>query len=102
MKFVGLVGINRGFRETGPGVHKPHIEEIEVIGEIRSAGARWSGHEQAKARAQHKLSIIIPESDLVEYTEVLYVVWNDIKWSVVSIEYNRPRVELSLGGVYNG
>ena len=102
-KFRGSIGTNRGPEETSPGIFEPIIEEFEVTGEIRNIGARWPRHEQGDSvSARHVLSIVTPESSIIDFTEVVYVIWQTRKWSVVSIEYKRPRVELSLGGLYNG
>jgi len=47
------------------------------------------------------LSIITPEDSIINFTEVVYIWWQGRKWSVRSIEYKRPRIELTLGGLYN-
>ena len=102
-RFRGLIGIKRDHVETDPGVFVPNIEEIEVTGEIRGQGARWQNAEQRDTvSAKHVLSIVTPEDRIVEFTEVVYIWWQGRKWSVTSIEYKRPRIELSIGGLYNG
>jgi len=102
-KFRGSIGIDRGSEETSPGIFEPTIEEVEVTGEIRNQSARWQSHEQRDSvTAKHVLSIVTPESSIVDYTEVVYINWQSRKWSVVAIQYMRPRIELTLGGLYNG
>ncbi len=102
-KFRGSIGIDRGSNETSPGIFEPSIEEIEVTGEMRNQSARWQGHEQRDTvSARHVLSIVTPESSIIDFAEVVYAVWQSRKWSVVSIQYKRPRIELTLGGLYNG
>lgn len=102
-KFRGNIGINRGPEETDPGIFVQEIVEVEVTGEIRGLGARWQNAEMRDSlRARHVLSIITPEDSIVDFTEVVYIWWQAQKWSVVSIEYKRPRIELRLGGLYNG
>ena len=102
-KFRGSIGINRGSVETSPGIFEPSIEELEVTGEMRNLSAKWRSHEQRESVSiRHALSIVTPEDSIIDYTEVVYVIWQSQKWSVVSIEYKRPRIELALGGVYNG
>lgn len=102
-KFWGKIGINRGPVEGTPGIFTPTIEEVEVAGEMRLIGARWQNHELGDTvSAKHVLSIITPEDSDIDYAEVVYVLWKGQKWSIVSIQYKRPRVELRLGGKYNG
>lgn len=102
-KFWGPIGIKRGSRETDPGIFEEVIEEVEVAGEMRNLRTRWQGHEQRDTvSAKHILSVVTPEDSIIDFTEVVYVVWQGRKWSTVAIQYKRPRVELTLGGLYNG
>lgn len=79
------------------------IDEIEVSGEMKSLSLRWpAAGMQDGLSAKHILSIIVPEDDAIEFNEVAYVIWQGRKWSVVSISYERPRINLTLGGLYNG
>jgi len=101
-RFWGNVGINRGYVETAPGVHTEDIVEIEVMGEMRNIGARLPNANQREGvTARHVLSLINPEDFEIDFTEAVYIWWQNRKWAVVAIEYKRPRVELSLGGLYN-
>lgn len=102
-RFQGKIGMNRGPVETEPGIFTPTIEEIEVSGTMMSLSLRWpqAGMNDGLS-AKHILSILVPESERIDYNEVVYVIWNDAKWSVVSISYERPRINLTLGGLYNG
>lgn len=102
-RYRGSIGINRGSVEGAPGVYSVVVDEIEVSGEIRNIGARWqnAGMRDSLA-ARHVLSIVTPEYSDIDFTEVVYIVWKGKKWSVISIEYKRPRIELTLGGLYNG
>ena len=102
-KFRGSIGIDRGSVESSPGIFEPLIEDVEVTGELRNPTASWRGHEQRDTvSARHVLSIVTPEDSIIDFSEVVYVIWQGQKWSVVSIQYKRPRIELTLGGKYNG
>lgn len=102
-KFRGKIGLNRGPVETSPGIFSQEIEDIEVVGDMMSLSLRWPGAGlQDGLSARHVLSIITPEDESVDFNEVVYVEWNERKWNVVSIEYKRPRINLTLGGLYNG
>lgn len=102
-KFRGSIGIKRRSTETSPGVFEEVIEDIEVTGEMRNIRARWPNMQQGNGVSlRHFLSIVTPEDSVVDYSEVVYIWWQGRKWSVESIAYERPRVELTLGGLYNG
>ena len=102
MRFSGKIGIARGSEEISPGVYEEQFDEIEVTGTVRRDSARWSSMKSREARARHILSIIPPESSTVDINEVVYIWWKNRRWSVVDIEYIHPRVNLTLGGLYNG
>ena len=102
-RYWGRIGLNRGYVETEPGVYNEVIDEVEVQGDMREQRARWP---QAGMRegisVSHILSIVTPEDSEIDFNEAVYVEWQRRKWAVVSITYRRPRVELTLGGFYNG
>jgi hypothetical protein len=102
-RFRGPIGINRGARESAPGIFTNVIEEVMVQGEMRNVSARWSQQNANETlTAKHVLSVVTPEKSEIDFNAVVYIVWQGSKWSVTSIQYNRPRVELTLGGLYNG
>lgn len=102
-KFRGNIGLNRGPVESDPGIFSQVIEDVEVTGELLNLGLHWQGVAvQDSLSAKHILSIITPEDESVEFNEVVYVEWHGRKWNVVNIEYKRPRINLTLGGLYNG
>lgn len=102
-RYSGLIGINRGFVETEPGIFQPSVEEVMVQGELINLSARWSAQSMNDTvTVRHKLSVITPERDGLDFVEVVYIWWQDQRWSVTAVEYKRPRVEFSIGGLYNG
>jgi len=102
-KFWGKIGFNRGATEGEPGILTPTIEEVQVAGNMRLEGARWRNHELGDSvTARHVLSIVAPEDSTIDFAEAAYICWQNQKWSIVAIKYLRPRVELTLGGLYNG
>ncbi len=102
-KFWGTIGINCGATEGEPGILIPTIEEVQVAGNMRLEGARWRNHELGDSvTAKHVLSIVTPEDSTIDFAEAVYICWQNQKWSIVAIKYLRPRVELTLGGLYNG
>lgn len=102
-RFRGPIGVNRGLLQTAPGIYVNDIEEIEVFGEIRNdAGARWAQQNMGETlKALHILSVVTPEDSDIDFNSVAYIVWKGRKWTVTSVQYKRPRVDLTLGGLYN-
>jgi len=102
-KFWGKIGIKRRLVEGEPGIFTPVIDELVVSGKMRLEGARWQNHELGDSiTAKHVLSIVTPENSTIDFAEAVYIWWKNQKWSITAIAYKRPRVELTLGGLYNG
>lgn len=103
-RFSGHVGLRTDPVEVEPGIYDEGIEDRPITGDILLKPTRWSGGElsQDSVRANHEVSFIIPETTLSDFAEVVYVVWQNRKWSVTAIQYMRPRLKLTLGGLYNG
>lgn len=103
-RFWGYIGINKGIVESGtPGVVEYEIERVRVSGEIRNARLSWpNANARERLSAQHVLSLITPEDSDIDYNGVVYVEWHNTQWAVTAIQYNRPRLELTMGGLYNG
>lgn len=106
MKFSGNVGFWLEDTETKPGVYKPKIIEKFYVGDILKDIRRFQTAENQQNEnlvVNNRVSII---SDLYmqqNWASIKYVLWNNIKWKVTSIDIGSyPRVILELGGVYNG
>lgn len=106
MKFSGRVGFWNGDKEIKPGLYKPNIIEKPYTGDILMDSRRFQPVENQQndnLKLTNRLSII---SDLYmqnNWSSIKYVLWNNVKWSVTSIDITTyPRVILELGGVYNG
>lgn len=103
MRFWGPIGINRGLKTMSPGVVKQDIEEVYISGNMNLSRVSWpNAGLRDGVRANHVLSVVTPEDSDVDFTEVVYICWQGRKWSVAAIEFKRPRVDLHLGGLYNG
>lgn len=102
-RFWGIVGLNRGTQEVAPGILKEVIEEVEVKGDIYLNRGSWpNAGARTGISVNHVLSVVTPEDSDLELTEAVYVIWQKRKWAVQSIAFKRPRVDLTLGGLYNG
>lgn len=106
MKFSGKVGFWTKDIEVNPGVYKSGIIEKSYTGDVLRNARRFQQAENQQnenLRVTNRLSII---SDLYmqrNWGSVKYVSWNDVNWSVNSVDISQyPRVVLELGGVYNG
>lgn len=103
-RYTGVIGVRGSATETSPGIFESTVDELPISGEVRIKPSRWRGGElqHNELKANHVISIIAPESTISSWGTILYVTWQGKKWVVTGIEYIRPRINLNLGGLYNG
>lgn len=53
-------------------------------------------------RLEDRISIVADEFSMANYMRIKYVERAGSRWTVTAVEVQRPRLLLSLGGVYNG
>lgn len=106
MKGSGKIGFWLSDVEIKPSVYKSQIIEKPYIWEIINNIRRFQQAENQQNDnlvLNNRLSII---SDLflqTNWPSIKYVLWNNVKWKVNSVDISSyPRVILELGGVYNG
>lgn len=50
----------------------------------------------------HRISIVADEYAYENFQHLKWVEYLNVKWKISSVEVQRPRLLISLGGVYNG
>lgn len=95
-----------GFVETvtkTPGVWISEYIEKEYPGVISRLSRRWQRTDKINSDIDVNLVLSLIMDDYVEkhVDAIRYVVYNGVKWSVTNIEIDRPRITLTVGGVYN-
>lgn len=103
-KYSGVIGVKKDPVEISPGIWDEPIVEVRVTGEMRQQGIRWSGGElsQDKVNASHTLSIIASSETIETLMKAVYISWQGEKWTIKSVVVQRPRLNFTLGSVYNG
>jgi hypothetical protein len=103
-KFYGVFGYASQV-ETSPGVWVEKITEKSHYAELtrRSYRSESSGNLNDNINISNEVSIIADPYACQNSHFIRYVVINGAKWKVSSVDISqRPRLILSLGGVYNG
>lgn len=101
-KFYGEVGyMTTG--ETAPGVWGEVITERPYYGDILKNTKRWQGSEGLNddITTSNTISILADPFAYENFFDIRYVRWMGAAWKVTSVEVQRPRLILSIGGVYN-
>lgn len=102
-RFAGKVGYEV-LEETAPGVYRaPCIIERVYKGDVirnrtTSEPGQWLNDD---VNINNEISIIADGYAYEHLDAMKYVVWMGTKWKIKSVEVERPRLILSIGGVYN-
>lgn len=90
--------------ETVAGVWSDEITERDyygdVLNDLRSTSASEAVNDDI--RLQNRISIVADAYALGNYLQIKYVEWAGFLWTVYSVDVERPRLILSLGGAYHG
>lgn len=102
-KFYGAVGYAET-TETSPGVWTETITERKYYGDVTRMSRRLENgeHLNSNVTVNNLISIV---ADGFAYENILamrYVEWLGTRWKITDVEVQRPRLVLTIGGVYNG
>lgn len=102
-KFRGVIGFSES-EETSPGVHSEIITERIYSGDIVRNSRRWQSGENLNddLLLANEFGILADPYLSQNLRNIRYVKWQGAAWKVVRIDHQRPRLILTLGGVYNG
>jgi len=103
-KFYGQIGYAGTSIETAPGVWGPGITEKNYSGDVIKNNRRYEKGESLNDDlvVNHMISIIADPFAYQNFHTMKYVKWMGACWKVTNVEVQRPRLILTLGGVYNG
>lgn len=102
---IGFVKTEETDPENHPGVWRPIIKEREYYGDVIRNSRRWDQNGTGvndNLVLNHTVSIVADDYADRNLGAMKYVVWRGERWQISTIEVQRPRIILSLGGVYNG
>lgn len=103
MKYYGKIGY-AVYEETAPGVCTEQITERTYCGDVTRRNLRWQNGEHLNDNldVSNVISIVVDPYALEHLGFMRYVTWMNSKWKISSVEYVHPRLNITIGGVYNG
>lgn len=101
-KFYGEIGFVETVK-TAPGVFTPKLTARNYSGDVIKNSKRWQSGEGVNDNlvVSNEISIIADPFAFDNFQNIVYVQWMGAKWKVTMVEIQRPRIRISLGGVYN-
>lgn len=102
-KFYGKVGYVES-KEVSPGVYDDKPTEYTYYGDVLSSYRHLDDGEQINGdiTVRNMISIVADAFAYDHFFAMKYVWWMGVRWQISKVEVKRPRLILTLGGVYNG
>jgi hypothetical protein len=102
-KFTGTVGYI-DVVETSPGISQEVATEREYRGDLLRTTQAWQNSEYLNDdfTINNRFSIVADAYAYENYSTIRFVNWKGAKWKVTGVEIKRPRIILTVKGVYNG
>lgn len=103
-KFYGAIGYAET-KETAPGVWTTEcIIERNYSGDVLKNSRRWEAGENLNddLTVNNEISIVADPYAYQNFHTIRYIKWMGASWKVSKIDVQRPRLILSIGGLYNG
>lgn len=108
MKWSGKIGfyvdeevIKNGI---GTGIWKPQIVERSYTGNIvRDYRSQENTNDKVNedANISNNISVILDRYLDSHICDIKYITFKGVKWKVKGFTINHPRIDISIGGVYN-
>lgn len=102
-KFYGAIGYAET-KETAPGVWTESITERNYSGDVIRNTGKWQKGENLNddLTINNSISIVADPFANQNFYAMRYVKWMGASWKITNVEVQRPRLILTIGGVYNG
>ena len=104
MRFAGKIGF-RSTTETIPGIWEEVITERMYSGAILQNYRRLQSESKEivdDVRVSNRISIVADQFAYNNFHTMIWVEWMGTKWKAQDVEVVMPRLQITLGGEYNG
>ena len=102
-KFYDIVGYVETV-ETVPGVWQEQTIERKYYGDVVRNTKRWEAGQDLNdnLNVSNSISIMADAYAYEHFFAIRYIKWMGALWKVTTVDVQRPRLILTIGGVYNG
>lgn len=102
-KFFGKIGFVIPIN-TGDSVYEEEPIERDYYGDVLKNNRKWENGDglNDNINLNNTISILSDAYSNQNFANIRYIVWMGSAWKVTNIEVQRPRLILTIGGVYNG
>lgn len=107
MRFSGTVGFATSV-ETAPGVWSEEITEYPYYGDVIRNARRLEPPSLTPPTTnpgialENSFRVLGDDQAYGNINKMRYVSWNGSKWQITNVEVQRPRLILTVGGLWDG
>lgn len=106
-RFYGTIGFIKTDEldpENHPGVYTEVLKERSYYGDVYQNSRRWdqNGSINETLVVNNRISIVADDYANRNLGAMRYVKMNGERWKITNVEIQRPRLILTIGGIYNG
>lgn len=104
-KFYGKVGYVKTVQsESRSDIWDPIVTERNYYGDVIRNSRKWQTGDKVNddVNVSNEISIVADPYAFDHFAFIRYVEYMGVLWNVTAVEVQRPRLILSVGGVYNG
>ena len=105
-KFYGMIGFAETVEGSGDriGIDEDVIIEKPYYGDIIRISRRYEHGDNVLDELQidNRISIVADAYAHNNFFRMKYIQWEGVLWNIKNVEVERPRLILTIGGVYNG
>ena len=101
-KFFGKIWFTKT-EETAPGVYREVTTERDYRGDVLRNTRKWENGEYLNddLNVNNQISIVADAYANENFFAMRYISWMGAYWKITNVEVQRPRLILTIGGVYN-
>ncbi len=104
-RFFGAIGYGTSVEvPLGSGIWVDDVTEVEYYGEITRNTRKLEPGEGLNDNVSvgNSITIVADQYASEHFYDIRYIRWNNVLWTVSTVEVQSPRLIISLGKVYNG
>ena len=104
-KWSGIIGyikleqVERGIWSDGDIIERTYYGDLISN---RNKTQQSSDSTNSTIMLSSNVSIIADEFAIANFGDIKYVIVKGVKWIVTDIDYQHPRLIITIGGIYNG
>lgn len=101
-KWYGKIGF-AVYEETKPGIYEEIIKDRSYTGDISRNQRSWENGDglNDNLNISNIISVVADPYACQNFHSIRYITFMGSKWKVRTVEVSYPRLNLTIGGVYN-